>query len=68
MVDKLQRYVCQYFSEIMIDTSRNLDSDLEEEMGGFESCHNLLLEVFKTAEGVLLNVIPQLEEELKVLA
>jgi sister-chromatid-cohesion protein PDS5 len=38
------------------------DSDLTE----FQNAHFLILEINKFASGILLNVIPQLEEELKV--
>ncbi|KAJ3090605.1 hypothetical protein HK102_003231 [Quaeritorhiza haematococci] len=81
--DKLQRYVCQYFGDIIAEAGRSVaeegsdNSDDDSDAGGagrgafagfeeFKSAHDLILEINKTAPGVLLNVIPQLEEELKV--
>lgn len=61
--DKLQRYVCQYFSDIIVASSRELEeSDLLE----FKEAHKLVLEINRTVPLLLLNVVPQLEEELKV--
>lgn len=85
--DKLQRYVCQYFAEVITSTlSGNVDTDeeMEEEVetntkggkkggatGGekalppqFITAHTLIKQINKTVPGLLLNVIPQLEEEL----
>jgi sister-chromatid-cohesion protein PDS5 len=59
--DKLQRYICQYFSDAIIMASK--------EEGGeddLRTAHFLIWELYKAAPKVLLNVIPQLEEELKV--
>ncbi|KAH6587489.1 hypothetical protein BASA61_006214 [Batrachochytrium salamandrivorans] len=62
--DKLQRYVCQYFSDILIATGKDVTEDTDPEQ--FRSAHKLILEVYKAAPDTLLSVIPQLEEELKV--
>lgn len=62
--DKLQRYVCQYFGDVMIAASKNLDD--EDTFKQFEVSHNLILEIFEHVPSLLLNVVPQLEEELKV--
>jgi sister-chromatid-cohesion protein PDS5 len=62
--DKFQRYVCQYFSDSIINSSRDLD--IEENLGEFKNAHNLILQIFEHVPTLLLNVIPQLEEELKV--
>ena len=54
----------QYFSQVIIETGQDLnqDSDLTE----FQNAHALLLEINKFAPSILLSVIPQLEEEMKV--
>nr|KAJ3419747.1 hypothetical protein HK105_006552 [Polyrhizophydium stewartii] len=62
--DRLQRYVCQYFSDILVEASRNVTDDTNPEQ--FRSAHKLILEIYTAAPDILLNVIPQLEEELKV--
>ncbi|KAK6092673.1 Sister chromatid cohesion protein pds5 [Batrachochytrium dendrobatidis] len=62
--DKLQRYVCQYFSDILIAAGKDISDDSNSEQ--FISTHRLILEIYKSAPDILLNVIPQLEEELKV--
>ncbi|KAJ3276604.1 hypothetical protein HDV01_004137 [Terramyces sp. JEL0728] len=56
--DKLQRYVVLYFSEQLI---QNID-DLNE----LKKLHDLILKIFENCPKLLLNVIPLLEEELKV--
>ncbi|KAI8912618.1 armadillo-type protein [Gorgonomyces haynaldii] len=61
--DKLQRYVCQYFSDIIIASSEITDDD---ELADFKAAHSLVLQINKSVPALLLNVIPLLEEELKV--
>lgn len=89
-VDKLQRYACQYFSDIIVSASKAVtedageqdsdsnDSDCEgldnapksrDESGmpeAAKAAHKLIVDIHRTVPGLLLNVIPQLEEELKV--
>ena len=54
----------KYFSQVIIETGRDLDED--SDLTEFQNAHFLILEINKFASGILLNVIPQLEEELKV--
>ncbi|KAJ3365151.1 hypothetical protein HDU91_002299 [Kappamyces sp. JEL0680] len=63
--DKLQRYVCQYFSDAMIASSREEENE-ESDFTAFQKCHDLILQIFDHVPTLLLNVIPQLDEELKV--
>lgn len=74
--DKLQRYFCNYFSDQFLATAKhanNAEDDEEFGVGGagvgdedeFRLAHDMILEINGTARGVLLNVIPMLEEELK---
>ncbi|KAJ3050393.1 hypothetical protein HK097_008638, partial [Rhizophlyctis rosea] len=75
--DQLQKYVCQYFAEEIVSAGRasgpNDDEDEDEEddrrdggaMGRLERAHALILEINREAPAVLLNVVPQVEEELK---
>ncbi|CAB4432910.1 unnamed protein product [Rhizophagus irregularis] len=62
--DKLQRYVCQYFTDVIVAAGKNGTS--AEELNDFKTAHDLIKELNRTAPGLLLNVIPQLEEELKL--
>ncbi|KAI1314319.1 hypothetical protein EDD11_002303 [Mortierella claussenii] len=62
--DKLQRYVYQYFADI-ISTAGNEDLS-PKELADFKTVHQLIVELNKAVPPLLLNVIPQLEEELKL--
>ena len=59
--DKLQRHVCQYFTDIIVEHSP--DDDVEE----VQTAHDLIKRLNTSCQGLLHNVIPQLEEELRVL-
>jgi sister-chromatid-cohesion protein PDS5 len=63
--EKLCRYVCQHFSDIIVATGHDLEQ--EEQMIEFKQAHKLILQINKYVPTLLLNVIPQLQEELKVL-
>ncbi|TFK49359.1 hypothetical protein OE88DRAFT_1646400 [Heliocybe sulcata] len=58
--DRLQRHVCQFFSDIII-----LHSE-EEGLEDVEKAHELIKKLNHSCPSLLHNVIPQLEEELKV--
>ncbi|KAF9170234.1 hypothetical protein BGX20_009239 [Mortierella sp. AD010] len=62
--DRLQRYVFQYFFDI-ISTVGNGELSAKE-LADFKTVHQLVVELNKATPALLLNVIPQLEEELKV--
>ncbi|KAL8280687.1 hypothetical protein RQP46_007010 [Phenoliferia psychrophenolica] len=84
--DKLQRYVCQYFAEVITSTINGAhdsdaadDSDstsgvvqrkkgapaaIEELPEDFVKAHHLVKQIMRAVPTLLLNVIPQLEEEL----
>ncbi|KAF9571866.1 hypothetical protein EC968_010594 [Mortierella alpina] len=62
--EKLQRYVFQYFLDI-ISTARNGELT-SKEMEDFKTVHKLVIELNKATPALLLNVIPQLEEEMKL--
>jgi sister chromatid cohesion protein PDS5 len=64
MEDKFQRYVCQYFSDSIIASSKDLEDDMN--LNEFKKSHSLILQIFEHVPALLLNVVPQLEEELKV--
>ncbi|KAI9100571.1 armadillo-type protein [Phlyctochytrium arcticum] len=61
---KLQRYVCQYFSDVVVSAAQGFEDHTDE--NEFEEAHQLILEIYRAAPDVLLSVIPQLEEELKI--
>ena len=61
--DKLQRYVCQYFTDHIIEATREDEHESSTEL---ENLHQLMLQIFAHVPRLLLNVVPQLEEELKV--
>jgi sister-chromatid-cohesion protein PDS5 len=54
----------KYFSDIISTAEK---SELtSKEMADFKTVHQLVIELNKAAPALLLNVVPQLEEELKV--
>ncbi|CAM0142250.1 unnamed protein product [Umbelopsis sp. WA50703] len=59
----LQRYICQHFSDILMEAK---SSDDEQDYEQLKEAHELIQEIHKTVPDVLLSVIPQLEEETKV--
>ncbi|KAI0075977.1 ARM repeat-containing protein [Panus rudis PR-1116 ss-1] len=58
--DKLQRNVCQYFTDIIVTHSTN--EDYEE----IQNAHELIKRLNRACPALLHNVVPQLEEELRV--
>ncbi|KAI8986667.1 armadillo-type protein [Trametes punicea] len=58
--DKLQRHVCQYFTDIIVDQAR------EERYDEVQTAHNLIQQLNRACPSLLHNVVPQLEEELRV--
>lgn len=58
--DKLQRHVCQHFTDIIVSNSR--DEDFTE----IRTAHELIKRLHCSCPGLLHSVIPQLEEELRV--
>ncbi|KAJ2331874.1 Sister chromatid cohesion protein pds5, partial [Coemansia sp. RSA 2681] len=77
--DILQKYIYQYFNDVIVSAAqqrvgqRQQESDGQRGRGGasdsmddLRSAHYLILELNKSAPGTLLNVVPQLEEELGV--
>lgn len=58
--DKLQRHVCQYFTDIIVTHAR--DEDFEE----MRTAHDLIKRINHASPALLHNVVPQLEEELRV--
>ncbi|KAF9110601.1 hypothetical protein BGX27_006126 [Mortierella sp. AM989] len=62
--DKLQRYVFQYFSDIISNIGNGELS--AKELADLKTVHQLVVELNKATPALLLNVIPQLEEELKL--
>ncbi|KAJ3292603.1 hypothetical protein HK104_005175 [Borealophlyctis nickersoniae] len=61
--DKLQRYFCQHFGDVILSALKDMDEEVDTKE--YDAAHKLILEINKVAPGVLLSVIPQLEEELK---
>ncbi|KAG5654557.1 hypothetical protein H0H81_000082 [Sphagnurus paluster] len=59
--DKLQRQVCQHFTDIIVANSRDTE-DFDE----IRSTHELIKRLNRSCPGLLHSVIPQLEEELRV--
>ncbi|KAI9137158.1 armadillo-type protein [Paraphysoderma sedebokerense] len=74
--DRLQRYVCQYFTDIIIaahksslsssTSSFSSSKQKSADMQDFETTHLLIQQINRVAPGILLNVIPQIEEELSL--
>lgn len=66
--DRLQRYISQYFTDVFSNAEKEINEENVdvEEMTEFLTAHDLIKELDRTVPAVLLNVIPQLEQELKV--
>ncbi|KAL4078145.1 armadillo-type protein [Scleroderma yunnanense] len=62
--DKLQRHVCQYFTDVIVTNSRDLESDSDFEE--IRTAHDLVKQLARSCPSLLHSVIPQLEEELRV--
>lgn len=58
--DKLQRHVCQYFTDIIVSHSEAEDFD------EVEKAHELIKRLNHSCPSLLHNVVPQLDEEMKV--
>jgi sister-chromatid-cohesion protein PDS5 len=58
--DKLQRHVCQYFTDIIVSGSR------DEEFDDVRTAHDLIKQLNRSCPALLRSVVPQLEEELRV--
>ncbi|KAJ3553727.1 hypothetical protein NM688_g3463 [Phlebia brevispora] len=58
--DKLQRQVCQYFTDVIVSHSR------DEEYDEMQKAHTLIKRLNRSCPALLHNVVPQLEEELRV--
>jgi sister-chromatid-cohesion protein PDS5 len=58
--DKLQRHVCQHFTDIIVANSNHEDFD------EIRVAHELIKRLHHSCPGLLHSVIPQLEEELRV--
>ncbi|EJD39136.1 hypothetical protein AURDEDRAFT_71387 [Auricularia subglabra TFB-10046 SS5] len=58
--DRLQRHVCQYFTDIIIQSSQ------DDELDDLRKAHDLIRELNRAAPGLLHSVVPQLEDQLRV--
>jgi sister chromatid cohesion protein PDS5 len=58
--DKLQRHVCQHFTDIIVANSN------QEDFSEIRVAHELIKRLYHSCPGLLHSVIPQLEEELRV--
>lgn len=58
--DKLQRHVCQYFTDIIVQQAQAEDFD------EVRTAHELIKRLNHSCPSLLHNVVPQLEEELRV--
>ena len=58
--DKLQRHVCQHFTDIIVANSN------QEDFSEIRVAHELIKRLHHSCPGLLHSVIPQLEEELRV--
>ncbi|TFY68468.1 hypothetical protein EVG20_g3547 [Dentipellis fragilis] len=62
--DKLQRHVCQYFTDIIVAHAPSDEDDTD--LADIRTAHDLIKRLHRTCPGLLHNVVPQLEEELRV--
>ncbi|KAI9305906.1 hypothetical protein BJ944DRAFT_160861 [Cunninghamella echinulata] len=58
--DIIQRRVCQYFTDTLMAVSGGGEEDMDE----LKRVHEMIEEIYFIAPSLLLNVIPQLEEEM----
>ncbi|KZT68344.1 hypothetical protein DAEQUDRAFT_812146 [Daedalea quercina L-15889] len=58
--DKLQRHICQYFTEVVVEQAH------AEQFDEVAKAHNLIKRLNRSCPALLHNVVPQLEEELRV--
>jgi sister chromatid cohesion protein PDS5 len=58
--DKLQRHVCQYFTDIIVSHGQ------DEEMDEIRTAHDLIKRINRSCPALLHSVVPQLEEELRL--
>ncbi|PWN48272.1 ARM repeat-containing protein [Violaceomyces palustris] len=61
--DRLQKHVAQYFTEVIVAAAEEEDPDAK--MEAFQTAHSLIVQINRAVPSLLLNVIPQLEQELK---
>ncbi|KAG5519117.1 hypothetical protein PMAC_002205 [Pneumocystis sp. 'macacae'] len=67
--ERLQRYVCQYFVDIVFEANRLIDENSQAELDEImlqdvEKAHHLVYELYIASPPILENLIPQLEQEL----
>lgn len=62
--DKLQRSVCQYFTDVIVQHGDEMDEDRDHD--AVKSAHTLIKRMHEWCPNVLLNVIPLIEEEMRV--
>ncbi|KAJ3294891.1 hypothetical protein HDU79_010270 [Rhizoclosmatium sp. JEL0117] len=80
VTDKLQRYVCQYFGELFYSSMKSItrtraesfdDEDDEDARDAaashaeFQHAHRMIVDMNHSCRGILLNVIPLFEDQLK---
>ncbi|SPO28169.1 related to PDS5 - precocious dissociation of sister chromatids [Ustilago trichophora] len=61
--DRLQKNVAQYFNEVILSATQ--DEEQDERLESLQTAHSLIVQINRVVPSLLLNVIPQLEEELK---
>lgn len=65
--EKLVRHVCQYFTDTIVQHRADDPEDEEErDLETIRGAHNLVKRMHRYCPKLLMNVIPQLEEELRV--
>ncbi|KAG9124967.1 hypothetical protein FRC07_009533 [Ceratobasidium sp. 392] len=65
--DKLQRHVAQYFGDLLVQHSSGDQGTIpQEDVEELQNAHQLVQSLAQEVPSLLLNVIPQLEEELRV--
>jgi sister chromatid cohesion protein PDS5 len=57
--DKLQQYVCSYFTDLIIEHTESQDYD------EISAAHDIIKHINRSCPSLLHNVVPQLEEEMR---
>ncbi len=69
--DRLQRYVGQYFSDVIYEASTNNSGEsskiaTDEDLQEIQKAHSLVRELWRASPMLLSSVIPQIEQEMLV--
>ena len=65
VAERLHRHVSAYFTDVFNQIQESLVEEGDADLDELATAHELIKELNRAAPQVLLNVVPQLEEELQ---